>query len=75
MECLIYATITAMEVLDKKLQKQVRAVSKKLGVPVTEVFRRAISNYVGNIEDLMDLQSELRMWDALSAKTMRKYNF
>ena len=66
---------TFMEILDKKLQKQVRTVSKRLGVPVGEVFRRAVSNYVGSIEDLMDLQNELRAWDKLSAETMHKYNF
>lgn len=64
-----------MEILDKKLQKQVRIVSKRLGVPVSEVFRRAVSNYVGSIEDILSLQNELRAWDVLSAKTMHKYNF
>ncbi len=64
-----------MEILDEKLQKQVRSVSKRLGVPVGEVFRRAISSYVGNIEDIINLQKELRAWDVLSAETMRKHNF
>ena len=64
-----------MEVLDEKLQKQVRIVSKRLGVPVGEVFRRAVSSYIGNVEEIINLQNELRAWDVLSAKTMRKHNF
>lgn len=64
-----------MEILDKKMQKQVRLASRKLGVTEHEVVKRAISSYMGNFEDLINLQSEFRMWDILSAKTMRKYNF
>ncbi|MDO8572478.1 MAG: hypothetical protein Q7S11_01760 [bacterium] len=64
-----------MEILDKKLQKQIRIASKKLGVTENEVLKRAISSYMGNFEDLVNLQSELHAWDILSAKAMRKYNF
>jgi len=64
-----------MEMLDKKLQKQVRFASQKLGVPEHEVFKRAVASYLSNFEDLISLQKELHSWDILSAKTMRKYNF
>ena len=64
-----------MEILDKKLQKKVRLVSKKLGLPERDFINRAVSIYLGNTEDFLSLQHELRMWDILSAKTMRKYKF
>ncbi len=64
-----------MKILDEKLQRQVRIASKKLGVTENEIVKRAISSYLGNFEDLVNLQKELRMWDILSAKSMRKYNF
>lgn len=61
--------------LDIKIQKQVRVASKKLGVTENEIIKRAISSYLGSFEDLVNLQRELHMWDILSAKSMRKYNF
>lgn len=64
-----------MEILDEKLQKQVRVASKRLGVTEREVVKCAVSSYLGNFEDLINLQSELHAWDVLSAKTMRKYKF
>lgn len=64
-----------MEILDKKLQKKVSWVSKKLGLDKREVINRAVSTYLGSIDDIISFQSELRMWDVLSAKTMKKYKF
>lgn len=64
-----------MEILDEKMKKQVRLASKKFGVTEGEIVKRAISSYLGSFEDLMNLQKELRGWDILSAKCMRKYNF
>ncbi|OHA83283.1 MAG: hypothetical protein A2937_03985 [Candidatus Yonathbacteria bacterium RIFCSPLOWO2_01_FULL_47_33b] len=64
-----------MKISDEKMQKQVRIASKKLGVTENEIVKRAISSYLGNFEDLVNLQKELHTWDILSAKSMRKYNF
>ena len=64
-----------MQTLDKELQKQVRRVSKRLGVPEMEVIERAVSSYLGSLEDLVSLRGEMRMWDILSARTIRKHNF
>ncbi|MBI2674013.1 MAG: hypothetical protein HYX23_01900 [Candidatus Zambryskibacteria bacterium] len=64
-----------MEILDSKLQKQVKVVSKKLGLNPREVVNHAVSSYLGNIKGLADLQKELRIWDVLSAETLRKYKF
>lgn len=64
-----------MEILDGKMKRQVRVASKKLGVTESEIVKRAISSYLGSFEDLVNLQRELRAWDILSAKSMRKYNF
>lgn len=64
-----------MEILDGKIQRQVRVASRKLGVTENEIIKRTVSSYLGNFEDLVNLQEELHSWDILSAKTMRKYNF
>lgn len=64
-----------MEILDGKMQRQVRVASRKLGVTENEIIKRAVSSYLGNFEDLVNLQKELRSWDILSAKTIHKYNF
>ena len=64
-----------MKILDEKLQKQVRVTSKKLGLTENEIVKRAVSSYLGNFEDLVGLQKELRTWDILSVRSMRKYNF
>lgn len=64
-----------MEILDKKLQKRVLLASKKLGLDKREVINRAVSSYLGSIDDIISFQNELRMWDVLSAKTMKKYKF
>ena len=64
-----------MQILDKKLQKQVKMASKRLGLDERDVINRAVSAYLGNIKEFVNLQNELRMWDVLSAQTMRKYKF
>jgi len=64
-----------MQVLDKKLQQRVTRASKKLGIPEGEVVSRAVSTYLKGVENTAALYQELRMWDILSAKTMRKYKF
>ena len=64
-----------MEVLDKQLQKRVRLASKRLGLQEREVINRAVSSYLGSIEDAAALNQELRIWDVLAARTMRKYKF
>lgn len=64
-----------MELLDKKLQRQVVIVSKKLGLPEREVVNRAVSTYLWNMSEMAALSRELHIWDVLSAKTMQKYKF
>ena len=46
-----------------------------MGLPEREVVERAVSSYLGSLEDVAALQKELRMWDILSARTMQKYDF
>ena len=50
-------------------------VSKKLGLDRREVVNRAVSTYLGSLDDVLSFQGELRMWDILSARTMKKYKF
>ena len=64
-----------MEVLDKKLQKQVKVASKRLGLNERDVINRAVSEYLVNIKAFTNLQNELKIWDMLSARTMQKYKF
>ena len=64
-----------MEILDKKLQQQVKVASKKLGLNERDVVNRAVSDYLQNIKEFTKLKNELRLWDVLSAQTMRKYKF
>jgi len=64
-----------MQILDTKLQKQVKMVSKKLGLNPRDVVNRAVSSYLGGMKEFTDLQKELHMWDILSAETLRKYKF
>ena len=64
-----------MQILDVKLQKQVKMVSKRLGLNPREVINRAVSSYLGNMKKFTDLQKELHMWNVLSAQTIRKYKF
>ena len=67
--------IQDVQILDKKLQKQVKVASKKLGLNERDVINHAVSAYLGNIKEFTDLKNELHMWDLLSAQTMRKYKF
>lgn len=64
-----------MEILDSKLQKQVKVVSKRLGINPRDVVNRAVSSYLSNMKGFIDLKKELRLWDVLSAETLRKYKF
>ena len=64
-----------MEILNSKLKKQVKIVSKKLGIEPREVVNRAVSSYLNNVKEFTDLKKELHMWDLLSAESMRKYKF
>ena len=64
-----------MEILDKKLQKQVKITSKKTGVNERDIINRAVSDYLRNIRGFVKLKNELRVWDTLAAQTMRKYKF
>jgi len=64
-----------MQILDMKLQKQVKVVSKRLGLNPREVINRAVSSYLGSMKEFADFQKELHVWDVLSAETLRKYKF
>lgn len=64
-----------MEILDSKLKKQVKVVSKRLGLNPREVVNRAVSSYLGDMKEFTNLKKELHMWDVLSAETLRKYKF
>ncbi|KKW20759.1 MAG: hypothetical protein UY70_C0007G0002 [Candidatus Kaiserbacteria bacterium GW2011_GWB1_52_6] len=64
-----------MRVIDRQLRQKVKRASKKMGLPEREVVERAVSSYLGSLEDVAALQKELRMWDILSARTMQKYDF
>lgn len=64
-----------MEILNSKLKKEVKIVSKKLGIEPREVVNRAVSSYLNEVKEFTDLKRELHLWNVLSAETMRKYKF
>lgn len=64
-----------MEILNTKLQRQVKIVSKKLGLNPRDVVNRAVTSYLGNMKEFANFQKELKMWDVLSAQSMKKYKF
>ncbi len=64
-----------MELLEKKLQKRMKAVAKQTGLNEREMINRAVSSYLAELNEWSNLRKELRVWDALSARTMKKYNF
>ena len=61
-----------MEILDKKLQKQVRVASEKLGLNERDMINRAVSAYLQNIKEFTDLQKELRLWDEIGRASCRE---
>jgi hypothetical protein len=64
-----------MLTLEKKLKTRVRAVAKKLGLKERDIISRAVSAYLSELGEWRTLQQELRLWDFLSAETMRKYSW
>ena len=64
-----------MPVLEKKLQTRVKTAARELGLPEREVLNRAVSSYLLELEEWRRLKEELRLWDVLSAETMRANKF
>ena len=64
-----------MKLLEKKLQKQMKATAKKVGLPEREIINRAVSAYLAELNEWGNLRKELRAWDSLSANTIQKHNF
>ena len=53
-----------IQILDKKLQKQVKVASKKFGLNERDVINRAVSAYLGNMKEFSDFQKLLaKGWD------------
>ena len=52
-----------------------KAVAKQTGLNEREMINRAVSSYLAELNEWSNLRKELRVWDALSARTMKKYNF
>lgn len=64
-----------MQAIDKKLQKQVKTVSKKLGLNEREFINRSVSAYLLGFQKVVSLKKELSAWDFASALSIRKNNF
>lgn len=64
-----------MLTLEKKLQTRVKTTAKKLGLEEREILNRAVSSYLLELDEWRGLKEELRLWDALSAETMRQHKF
>jgi len=55
-----------MQTLAKETKKEVRNISKKLGIPEGEVLERAFAYYSNSFKQTIDFKNELAAWDALS---------
>lgn len=64
-----------MQVLDKKLENKVKIASKKLGLNRREFINRSILAYLSEFQNAINFKKELKMWDMVSAFSMRKNNF
>lgn len=64
-----------MQVLDKKLENKVKIASKKLGLNRREFINRSVLAYLSEFQNAINFKKELKMWDMVSAFSMRKNNF
>lgn len=64
-----------MQILDKKLDKKVAVISKKMGLNKKQFINASVSAYLKDLGNAVSLKKELEMWDLLSAVSIRKNNF
>jgi hypothetical protein len=64
-----------MQILDKKLDRKVSAVSKKLGLKKRDFVNASVIAYLKEFQSVTSLEKELDMWNLLSAISFRKNSF
>ena len=64
-----------MQILERKLQKRVKTVSKKIGLNEREFINLSVSAYLNEFQNAISLKKELDMWDMLTAASMREQKF
>ena len=64
-----------MQILERKLQKRVKTVSKKIGLNEREFINLSVSAYLNEFQNAISLKKELDMWDMLTAASMRQHKF
>lgn len=64
-----------MLTLEKNLKVRMKTAAKKLGLEERDILNRAVESYLSELDEWRKLKEELRLWDVLSAATMRKYRF
>ena len=57
--------------LEKKINKQVRDVSRAFGVDQRQIVKRALLLYLEATQKSLDLRSEFNAWDALSDEALQ----
>ena len=58
-----------MQILAKATKKEVKNISKRLGIPEGEVLERAFAYYSNSFKQSIDFKNELDAWDALSDRS------
>lgn len=64
-----------MPTLEKKLQTRIKVAARKLGLNERELINSAVLSYLSELNEWRGLREELRLWDSLSAETMRRHKF
>lgn len=60
-------------VLEKKIQKNVREVSRQMGIQERELVDRAVLLYLESARKILDVEKEFTAWDALSDEAMHLF--
>lgn len=57
-------------VVEKKIQKNIREISRQMGIKEKELVDRAILLYLESVRKILDAEKEFSAWDALSDESL-----
>lgn len=57
--------------VEKKIRKDVREVSRRMGIKEKELVNRAVLLYMESARKILAVENEFIAWDALSDEAMR----
>ena len=59
-------------VIEKKIQKNLKEVSRQMGIGKEELIDRALLLYLESARKILDVAEEFRVWDILSDESLRE---